>query len=109
MTSLADLDTVGGFVSDQPVKRTVTWRRKHLKKDDIEVDVWVRPMSAADFDAIMSLPSGEPRMVVTVATLVTFGVDGGERLTPEKARQLDPYLMLALSNAVNDAAPEGKA
>lgn len=109
MTSLADLDTVGGFVSDKPVKRTVVWRRKHLKKDDVEVSAWFRPMNAADFDALMSLPSGDPRMVATVATLVTFGEDGSELLTPERARLLDPYLLMALTNAVNEVAPEGKA
>lgn len=109
MTSLADLDTVGGFVSDKPVKRTVVWRRKHIGKEDVDVTAWVRPMNAADFDALMSLPAGDPRMVASVATLVSFGEDGSERLTPQRARLLDPYLLMALTDAVNQAAPEGKA
>lgn len=106
--SLSDLGQAGGFVSDLPVLRTITWGRSHLGKDPIDLDVWVRQMNADDFESLLLTPKGEPRMAATVARLVSFGPAGDEKLTVEQASKLDPYLVLALTAAINEVSPEGK-
>lgn len=107
--SLADIGQAGGFISAQPVKRTVTWNRSNLGKDTIDLDIWVRQMNAEDFEALMSLPKGEGRMAATVARLASFGDSGTEKLKPEQAARLDPFLLLAITEAINEATPAGKA
>lgn len=109
LSSLGALAAAGAFVSDQPVKQTITWSRAHKGLPTVDLDVWIRPMNAADFESLMRLPAGTSRMAATVATLVSFGPTGDEKLTAEQADTLDPFLVLAMTEAINRVTPEGKA
>jgi hypothetical protein len=110
MTTLADLEKDGGFVSDKPVKKSITWDRAHVGKDTVILDVWVRPMTDGLYERLISVPHGQARIPLKISELVSFGPDGKEKMTPERAALMDLPLLMSINTAIDDLTPTpGKA
>lgn len=110
MTTLADLQELGGFVSSELVKKTIAWPRKHLGKEDAKLDVFVRPMTAKVYERLTLAGQEESRLAIKIAALTGWGKKGEESMTEEQAGQLDMVLITAISRAIDEvSSSSGKA
>ena len=110
MTTLAHLATLGASVNQEYVKKQLTWDRTHLGEDDVELSVWVRQPTTADFEAGMAAKSGE-KLATRLSRQVRLGADGPtEEMSIDFAGGLDPLLAAAMSRAIDElGAGEKKA
>lgn len=108
MTTLASLIQMGGFVSDELVKKTLTWPRKHLGQEDVTVDVWVRPMNTRTQEILFSSVAGD-KLAAKLSNLAAFGDKGEERVSAEQVGLMDFALVAAISRAIDELGQdEGK-
>lgn len=110
MTTIAHLASLGATVNQEYVKVTITWDRAHMGQDNVDLNVWVRKPTTADFEAGMSAKSGD-RLATRLARQIRLGEDGPtEEMTVEFAGGLDPMLATAMSRAIDKlSAGEKKA
>jgi len=110
MTTLADLEKENGFVSDQPVPKTIEWDRTHLGKKTLKVKVFVRPMNVATFERISTALPGTAKLPMKIAALATFGEHGDEIISEERASLMDMNLVVSINRAIDElSAAAGKA
>lgn len=110
MTTLAELQELGGFVSSELVKKTINWPRAHLGKEDAKVDVFVRPMTTAVFERITLAGPDGFRLGIKIAALTGWGKKGEESISEEDVGKLDTVLAVAISRAIDEVSvSSGKA
>lgn len=110
---LATLQSKGGFVPRELVKKELTW--DHVG-DDGEMysdtfTVFVAKRVFADAERVHNAPDEESRSAHLISALIRLGEDGSERLTYEQAYQLDPGLAVLFLNAItetNQPTPKSK-
>lgn len=96
---LSELEKIGGLVSDKPVKKTIVWERS--AGDEIEMDIYVKPISFGGFESFISddINPERSRSAMIISESILFG---DEQLPYEKAYQLKPSLAAALMKAINE-------
>jgi hypothetical protein len=99
---LAELKQKGGFVSAEPVKVPVRWKRGD---EVVEFDVHVRRLSAGEFERIWLDPKEKDRSrsASLISACVLFGEKADEPITYKDAFQLEPTLSSALVDAITEA------
>lgn len=110
MTTLADLQENGGFVSSELVKKSIAWPRAHLGKEDVNLEVFVRPMTALVFERVtLSGPEGF-RLGIKIAALTGWGKKGEESISESDVAKMDTVLAVAISRAIDEVSiSSGKA
>ncbi len=102
--NLSDLNNAGGFISDQPIKRTITFKLD----DGVEHtgDIHVKRLSIGDHEKLfMSVTDKQSKTALLISHVITLGEDGKERISFEKAYKLHPALaaeMIKEYQAVNN-------
>lgn len=122
---LEQLGALGGFVDDEPVKKTIVWKklvspsRKRGKKtipakyDEIKFEAWIRKISWSEAERIQR-DVGDPEdptgsyTAAMVAACVWLGEKGDSQMTYTQAMTLQPGLMAALSKAVQEVNGDPK-
>lgn len=99
---LSELKAAGGFVSAEPVKVPVRWRRG---EDDVtEFDIHIRRLSFGEFERIYVDPKDKERSrtAALISACVLFGEKADEPITYKDAYQLEPSLASALVAAITE-------
>lgn len=100
--NLADLMNAGGFVSDQPVKKEVVWKRTVDGKEiESTFDVFIRRQSFGQMEAIYGDGADRARMSKYIAESICD--ESGKAIIPyEKAMLLNRDLGTLFIEAIND-------
>lgn len=100
---LKDLIDKGGFVSAEPVKKSIEWVHD---VDGSEVtdkfDVWILKQSFGHMERVWSGPDDKSRSAALISECVRFGENAEERLTYDQAFNLHPGLATVLMVAFNE-------
>lgn len=100
MTSLKNLQDLGAFVGDKPLKKEITF-----KVDDVEntATIHVRRLSTGDYESLLlSEEKGRSRTAEIIQQCIRLGEEGEEALTYEQAYNLLPAVGAAMVNAFNE-------
>ena len=101
MSSLKDLQNMGGFVSTVPVKKEIKF--KIDGDDEFTAIIHVRKLSAGDYETLfVSDSEGRSRTASVISQCVTLGESGKEKVSFEDAYRLHPNLATAMVNAFNE-------
>ena len=101
MSSLKELQALGAFVSDKPVKKEITFK---LDGDEEHTAViHVKKLSVGDYESLFLTEKEErSRTATLIAQAVSLGPDGKERISFEQAYKLHAGLAGAMVNAFNE-------
>jgi hypothetical protein len=103
MTTLAELKSMGAFVASEPVKREIEFK---IGKERYTATVHVKKLSVAEQERMFERLAGKHgevrRTAALISTLVSFGENGEETITPEEANSLHVQLGNALIEAINE-------
>lgn len=107
--NINDLMAAGGFVSEVPVKKTVTWKRKDEAGKDIEstFEMYVRKQSFGAVEAIYGSEKDRAKMSKYISESICDG-EGNEVIPYDKAMQLDPGLGTLFVKAINEVNGLGR-
>jgi len=99
MTTLDDLRSFGGIVSDEPVKHPI---RFSIGDEEIEAHIFVRQLSIGDQERIFKAADNkdQSRAAAMISELVTLGEDGKQRIPFQDAYKLHPNLAGAMVAAI---------
>ena len=101
MSTLKDLQKMGGFVSAAPVKKDIAFKLDG--DDEYTATIHVRKLSAGDYESIfVSDAEGRSRTATVISQAITLGPDGKEKVSFEVAYSLHPNLATAMVNAFNE-------
>lgn len=90
--NLAEIRNAGGFVSDEPVKSEIEWKKHRF-------DVWVKRLSFGDVEAIYANDDSS-RSARLISSAVLLG-ENKEPITYDDALRLDVSLATKLIEALN--------
>lgn len=100
MTSIKDLEKLGGFVPDAPVKKEVPF---YLAGPDVTVSIFVKRLGIGAYEALFLNDKDErSRTARAISEAVTLGEKGEQRLTFDQAYKLDPQLAREILTAFNE-------
>lgn len=109
--SLKDLQALGAFVSDKPVKKTITFNLPDPNDEGATVehtyDIHVKKLAIGDYETLfLTDKEDRSRTATLISNAITLGKDGKERIDFKDAYRLHPNLagaMVAAFNEVNSA------
>ena len=106
---LSDLMAAGGFVSETPVKKQVTWKHEVDGKGvEHTFDIFVRRQSFGAIEVIYGGDAERSKMAKYISESICD--EKGKPVIPyDKALQLDPGLGTLFVKAVNEVNGLGKA
>lgn len=108
MSTLKDLQRMGGFVSAIPVKKEIKF--KVDGDEEYAATIHVRKLSAGDYETLfVSDSEGRSRTASVISQCVTLGADGKEKVSFEDAYRLHPNLATAMVNAFNEVNASKKS
>jgi hypothetical protein len=99
---LKELEAEGAFVSDEPVRKSVTW--KHGGKEDT-FDILVKRSSYSDIELRLLAPDEQSRSALTISQSIVLP-DDAQGFTYEQAKRIKPSLMKVLLKAVQEVNKE---
>lgn len=100
MTTLKDIQTIGGFVPDKPVKREIKFT---LGGEELIATIHVKKMNIGEFETLFLGDTEErARTAKAISVCVRLGEDGKEVIPFEMAYKLDPSLAGAMFHALNE-------
>lgn len=101
MTTLKELQQLGGFISDALVKKDIEFTTDEGEK--VTATVHVKRLSIGEHERINNAV-GDKQMVsaTRISEAVTLGPKGSERITYQQAYQLSPELAVAMLTAINE-------
>lgn len=99
---LADIQSRGGFVSAEPVKKEIKWFSDGQQHEG-SVFIVSPPFGEVD-SAISQNTDTRSRSAHLISLYVRFGDHGEEHITYEQAYNLAPSLGWALVTAINEAS-----
>ncbi len=100
MTTLKQLEAMGAFVSDAPVKKEVPF---HLAGPDVTVTIFVKRLGIGHYESLfLSEKDERSRTARAISEAVTFGDNGKEKLSFEQAFKLDPQFAREILTAFNE-------
>lgn len=105
MTTLAELQKVGGFVGDKPVKTPIKFE---IDGTEYDATIYIKRISIAYFDILRAGEGMASNTYKILTDMVGFGKDGEERLTLEQAKTLNVNLATAIINAFIEVNSNGK-
>lgn len=101
MSSLKDLQALGAFVSDKPVKKEITFKLDG--DDEYTATIHVKKLSVGDYETLfLTEKEDRSRTATMISQAVTLGPDGKERISFEQAFKLHAGLAGAMVNAFNE-------
>lgn len=101
MSSLKDLQALGGFVSSKPIKKQIKFKLDG--DDDFTADIHVKKLAIGDYEALFLTDSEDrSRTARTISEAITLGPEGKERIKFEEAYKLHPNLAAAMLTAFNE-------
>lgn len=97
MTSLKDLQTIGGFVPEEPVQKHIKWS---ANGEDYTADIWVRRLGIVEWEkSFLGVDLSGNRTGHGLAAVIRLG-DGSEQMTVAQASSLHPSLATAMMGAI---------
>lgn len=102
MSNLKDLRRLGGFISDELVKREISFRLTD-DSEELTATIFVRRLSIGIHEAIWA--GDKPDVSKTaklLAETIRLGENGEEKMSYEEAFSLHPRIALAMSTAISD-------
>lgn len=100
---LKDLIDKGGFVSAEPVKKSVEWVHEVDGEEVTDTfDVWVLKQSFGHMERIWAGPDDKSRSAALISECIRFGDKAQEQLTYDQAFSLHPGLATSLMVAFNE-------
>lgn len=100
MTSIKDLESLGAFVPDAPVKKEVPF---YLAGKDVTVSIFVKRLGIGHYESLFLNDKDErSRTARAISEAVTLGEKGEQRLTFDQAYKLDPQLAREILTAFNE-------
>lgn len=101
MSSLKELQALGGFVPDKPVKKEIKFSLD--SDDELTAVIHVKKLSVGEYEAMfMSGEEGRSKSARVISDTISLGPDGKERLTFEQAYKLHPRLAAAMFDAFKE-------
>ena len=95
---LKDFESNGVFVSDEPVKRPIEWKKPN--GEVVAFDVLIKRVTLGDLEARLTAHSrGESVSALTISQSIILP-DSAEGLSYEQARRLDPTFSKVLLDAI---------
>jgi hypothetical protein len=104
MTTLKQLRTDGGFVSDKPVKKTITYKTHDDEGEQKEYtyDIFVKRLCVDDYEALYLTGEARSQSAAIISHTITLGDDGKEKIDFKLACSLHPALAGAMILAFNE-------
>lgn len=100
MTSLKELQALGGFVSDKPIPKEITFK---VNDDEIKATVHVVKLGIGDYEKAVESKQGDlSHMAHIISNFVRLGEGGKESISYKDAYRLNPNLGGAMINAFNE-------
>lgn len=101
MSTLKELQKMGGFVSAAPVKKDITFKLDG--DDEYTATIHVRKLSAGDYESIFVADSeGRSRTATVISQAITLGPEGKEKVSFEDAYRMHQGLASAMVTAFNE-------
>lgn len=101
MSSIKDLQQLGGFVSDKPIKKTITFKLDD--DEELSAEIWVRKLSIGDYEQLyIADADNRSRTAKAITVGIRLGAEGKEVLSFEQAFKLHPRLAGAMLEAFNE-------
>lgn len=101
MSTLKELETMGGFVSDKPVKKEITFTLD--SEEEITATIHVKRLNIGEFEGLfLADPDERARTAKAISVGIRLGENGTEVIPFEKAYKLHPRLAAAMFNAFNE-------
>lgn len=104
MTSVKQLKELGGFVSDKPVKKDITFSIDG--GDELTATIHVKQLNIGEYETLFLTDTEErARTAKAISVAITLGEDGREKISFQDAYRLHPKLagaMLVAFNEVNN-------
>lgn len=101
MTTLKDIETIGGFVPDKPVKKEIRFTLDG--EEELIATIHVKKMNIGEFETLFLGDTEErARTAKAISVCVRLGEDGKEVIPFEKAYKLNPSLAGAMFHALNE-------
>lgn len=102
MTSLKELQALGGFVPEKPVKKEIGFKLPNSAGEMVEhkFDIHVKQLSIGEHEAML-ISDGQDRSKTAkiISTSITLGKDGSESISFKDAYRMHPSLATAMLNA----------
>lgn len=102
--NLSDLESKGGLVSGELIKKTGTWKRFDEEKQgfvDYEVSFFVKQCSWLEYQEIMKGHDGTMNPeCLSIAACIRLGKNGEEQMTYELASKLEAGLFNVFRNGI---------
>lgn len=98
--NLKELRAKGAFVSEHPVKKSVTWKTEG--GEDVAFDVYIKKLAFGDYERLfLSETDDRSRMARVLSETVKLGDEGKDAISYKDAYQLEKSLARSLLEAVN--------
>lgn len=100
MTSLKELETLGGFVPARPIRKEIKFT---LNGEELSAVIHVKKISIGEFEALFLGDTEErSRTAKAISVAILLGDEGKEVIPFEKAYKLEPSLAGAMFAAFNE-------
>ena len=94
MSTLKELRSLGGIVDPKPVQKDITFR---IGEDDVTASVYIKRLGVGEYEAIReSREDSKSLTALIIATAVTLGDEGKEKIPYDVAFNMAPSLANAL-------------
>lgn len=101
MTSLKELQALGGFVSDKPIPKEITFKKPD--NEEVKAKIHVVKLGIGDYEkAVESKEGDRSHMAHIISSFIRLGEGGAEKISYEQAYRLNPNLGGAMINAFNE-------
>lgn len=107
MTTLKELQALGGFVPSKPIRKEIKFT---LNEEELSAVIHVKKISIGEFEALFLGDKEErSRTAKAISVAILLGEDGKEAISFEMAYQLEPSLAGAMFAAFNEVNMQKKA
>lgn len=107
MTTLKELESLGGFVPAKPIKKEITFT---INGEELSATIHVKKISIGEFEALFLGDTEErSRTAKAISVAVMLGPEGKEAIPFEMAYKLEPALAGAMFAAFNEVNLQKKA
>lgn len=101
MSSLKELQALGGFVPDKPIRKEIKFTLDC--DEEYSATIYVKKLSVGDYESLFVDGNDERgRTAKIIAESITLGEDGKERISFQQAYKLHPGLAAAMVAAFNE-------